>query len=173
MRQEQDSAKQKAQFYEGALRELLLFRSKTSTALLQLQERFDKEVAEANSLEAQYEHDYSSVQSNYTEGRNTMLEFSRVSLPMHVCPNISIVESCCCRVPLTDARLTYAVNLSANDFLYHKKGKTKKKCDNRIASCSLLLALHCAACMSQLRMHDEHAQRLVQWPQTVSREVSC
>ena len=83
MRQEQDSAKQKAQFYEGALRELLLFRSKTSTALLQLQERFDKEVAEANSLEAQYEHDYSSVQSNFTEGRNMMLEFSRVRLLSH------------------------------------------------------------------------------------------
>ncbi len=81
MRQEQDSAKQKAQFYENTLRELLLFRSKTSTALLQLQERFDKEVAEANSLEAQYEHEYASVQSNYTEGRNMMLEFSRVRAP--------------------------------------------------------------------------------------------
>ena len=63
MRQEQDSAKQKAQFYEGALRELLLFRSKTSTALLQLQERFDKEQADANALEAQYEQDYVNVQS--------------------------------------------------------------------------------------------------------------
>ena len=103
MRQEQDSAKQKAQFYEGALRELLLFRSKTSTALLQLQERFDQEVAEATSLEAQYERDYSSVQSNYTEGRNMMLEFSRVSYPMHTPLKLSCVENHC-RLRSTDGR---------------------------------------------------------------------
>eukprot|EP00891_Asterochloris_glomerata_P006112 jgi/Astpho2/6112/Aster-04057 len=76
------AAKRKEAFYQQALQDLTLFKSKTTAAVLQAsktlaQERIDKAVSDADAMESQYESAYASARQTYSRGRALLDEIQR------------------------------------------------------------------------------------------------
>lgn len=56
-------------FFQKALQDLILFKSKTNAALLQAAERSEKLESEASAMEGQYASAYAGARQTYTQGR--------------------------------------------------------------------------------------------------------
>ncbi|CAL8470940.1 g10482 [Coccomyxa elongata] len=69
---EGQTAKQKEALYKAALQDLTLFKSRTSAALLQAQERADKEMADANAMQARYEAAWAGAEATHAQGRELL-----------------------------------------------------------------------------------------------------
>ncbi|KAL3162274.1 hypothetical protein ABBQ32_009966 [Trebouxia sp. C0010 RCD-2024] len=64
-----EAAKAKEAFYQKALQDLTLFKSKTNAALLQASERSEKLESEASAMEGQYASAYAGARQTYSQGR--------------------------------------------------------------------------------------------------------
>jgi hypothetical protein len=77
--------------YQAALQELTLFKSRTSTALLQAQERCERVTAEADSMQSQYEQAWGGAESAHSRGRRLLDELTKVRTASRVPPVVGFV----------------------------------------------------------------------------------
>ncbi|DBB00571.1 TPA: hypothetical protein ACH3X3_002269 [Trebouxia sp. C0006] len=64
-----EASRAKEAFYQQALQDLTLFKSKTNAALLQAAERSEKLESEATAMEGQYASAYAGARETYSQGR--------------------------------------------------------------------------------------------------------